>query len=75
MSRFATQGCTESNPRDMIGYGQLRRPMYQMASGTLFMLRVIVRVVGPALGICIGAGPQREGIKPWNIACQNPATR
>jgi hypothetical protein len=46
-----------------------------MASQALFMLRVIVRVEGPALGICIGDGPDRGGIEPWNIVCRSPATR
>jgi len=42
--------------------------MYQMASTTLFMLRVIVRVVGPAPDNYVHGGPDRGGTLPWIIA-------
>ncbi len=46
--------------------------MYHVASPRLFMLRVIVRAVGPAAGI--GSGTDGEG-RPWTIECRTTVIR
>ena len=46
----------------------------KMAFEARFVLRVIVRVVGPAPS-AVGVSSPGEEVAPWTIACRIPATR